>query len=636
MLPIYQPEPLLNPRNIRVLDLHPSSDIAAPVHISLRQLCLNYRKTRDAYEALSYVWGSRAPDVPIICDGKTLLVTQNCHDALVRLRASISSKKPRCLWVDAICIDQRGDEAATLERNSQVKQMGEVYTSAKTVIIWLGAPSTDSASFFKNLRGLMRYSWLQSFFETFASILDVIPPMMFLFLGTPPVRKANVEFEDEVAESTTPSEPVLVQEFLDNQWFTRVWTLQELCLARRATVVWGNSSISFHTLNTYVVLSCGLLARKDLPGAKEAALYAISLRYKLAATNTSIYQSSMIKRLWAQNYFSDKRIALYLFEIFKQAGDLKTTVPQDRIFALHSIFERCGITLPDPDYSKPLEQILEETTRAWIEQRKALSILALAGGGGGGSPSWVPHWIKAQDATKEDAIRDYNLQVQIGLHENDIYRVRKPRASKDAPVLDAFDSRPGTLRLKGQQIGHITSTFHFKQFREDNGKEAFGATLWHLCQKVHQTSSYPSRVQPLQAFARILGPRVQSEKRMWKGRFSFKQVSACFRQAAESASASQLPAEWNEFCIVKRLIDLSPCTVFFLSTGYMGVGSPCCREGDAVFLLAGSSWPMVLRRTEQVEDGKAHRLVAPVRIEGVMGGEAWSNTIAELQTIYVV
>ncbi|KAI0534902.1 heterokaryon incompatibility protein-domain-containing protein [Xylaria digitata] len=625
---LYLPEPLLTPRNIRVLDLHPSSDIAAPVHITLRQLCLNDRKTRDAYEALSYVWGSRAADVPIICEGKTILVTRNCHDALIRLRAGIVSREPKCLWIDAICIDQRDDEAAILERNSQVKQMGEVYTNAKTVLIWLGTTNTDSASFFNNLRGLMPSSWLQSFFESFSRILDALPPMVFLFLGTPPVKKDKVN-------TTTLSEDVLVQEFLDNQWFTRVWTLQELCLARRATVLWGNTSVSFHTLNSYVVLSFSLLSGRDLHGAKQAALYAISLRYKLAATNTVMYQSSMIKRLWAKPYFNDKRIALYLFEIFKQAGDLKTTVPQDRIFALYSIFERCEVSLPDPDYSKPLEQILEETVRAWITQRKELSILALAGGSNQESPSWVPLWIKAQDVTKDDAIREYNLQVQIGLQENDVYRVRKARASKNSPVLDTSDPKLGTLSLKGHQIGYIQSTFHFKQTHQSDESD-FESVLWDLCQRVHQMSGYPSRIRPLQSFARLLEPRVQSEKRMWKGRMSFKEFSACFRYFTELKSASQLPVILDDFCIAKRIAELSPCTVFFLSTGYMGVGSPYCREGDVVYLLAGSSWPMVLRRDEQVKVRKAHRFVAPVRIEGVMKGEAWPNASIEIQTVYLV
>ncbi|KAF2971856.1 hypothetical protein GQX73_g1678 [Xylaria multiplex] len=588
---LYQPEPLLTPRHIRVLDLHPSSDIAAPVRITLRQLCLSDRKTRDAYEALSYVWGSRAADVPIICGGKTILVTRNCYDALIRLRAGIVSREPRCLWIDAICVDQRDDEGATLERNSQVKQMGEVYTNAKTVLIWLGTTNADSATFFNNLK--------------------------------------------DAVNATTPSEHDLVQEFLDNQWFTRVWTLQELCLARRATVLWGNTSVSFHTLNSYVVLSFGLRSGRDFHGAKQAALYAISLRYKLAATNTVMYQSSIIKRLWAKPYFNDRRIALYLFEIFKQAGDLKTTVPQDRIFALYSIFERCEVALPDPDYSKPLEQILEETTRAWITQRKELSILALAGGGNQGSPSWVPLWIKAQDVTKDDAIREYNLQVQIGLQENDIYRVRKARASKNSPVLDTSDPTLGTLSLKGHHIGHIQSTFHFKPAHQSDESE-FKSVLWGLCQRVHQMSSYPSRIQPLQSFARLLEPRVQSEKRMWKGRLSFKEFSACFRRFSELKSASQLPSILDDFCIAKRIAELTPCTIFFLSTGYMGVGSSYCREGDAVYLLAGSSWPMVLRWDEQIKIRKAHRFVAPVRIEGVMKGEAWPNAATEIQTVYIV
>jgi hypothetical protein len=83
------------------------------------------------YEALSYVWGSPTPDTAVSCHGLELLVTKNCVLAMRRLRHRF---RTRLLWIDAICIDQTSGE----EKQHQVQLMGDVYSKAEEVIIWLG------------------------------------------------------------------------------------------------------------------------------------------------------------------------------------------------------------------------------------------------------------------------------------------------------------------------------------------------------------------------------------------------------------------------------------------------------------------------------------------------------------------
>jgi hypothetical protein len=89
------------------------------------------------YEALSYVWGSPTPGTAISCHGLELLVTENCVLAMRRVRWRF---KTRLLWIDAICIDQTSGE----EKQHQVQLMGDVYSNAEEVIIWLGEKSAHS------------------------------------------------------------------------------------------------------------------------------------------------------------------------------------------------------------------------------------------------------------------------------------------------------------------------------------------------------------------------------------------------------------------------------------------------------------------------------------------------------------
>jgi hypothetical protein len=81
-------------------------------------------ESKVSFAALSYVWGSQHGDRQVECEGKALLVTKNCEDALKNLRYC---NEHRILWVDAICIDQPSAEKSINERNDQVRIMGDIY-----------------------------------------------------------------------------------------------------------------------------------------------------------------------------------------------------------------------------------------------------------------------------------------------------------------------------------------------------------------------------------------------------------------------------------------------------------------------------------------------------------------------------
>ncbi|KAK0713342.1 heterokaryon incompatibility protein-domain-containing protein, partial [Lasiosphaeria miniovina] len=125
---------LLGPRLIRVISLSPSWNNAAPLHISLKTVCV---VEFSSYECLSYTWDGQVPDRSIYCGRKLMLVTANAEAAMRRLRRR---HRPRCLWIDAVCINQ----ACIKEKNAQVSMMADIYSNARTVLVWLGAGNEDS------------------------------------------------------------------------------------------------------------------------------------------------------------------------------------------------------------------------------------------------------------------------------------------------------------------------------------------------------------------------------------------------------------------------------------------------------------------------------------------------------------
>jgi hypothetical protein len=100
------------------------------------------------YEALSYVWGNPEPSRNIFVNKVEVPVNPSLYDALVSLRQRDSI---RLVWIDAICLNQM----SFAEKSKEVQKMGQIYSLAKTVIVFLGAPSpfksTSIHSLFKFL-----------------------------------------------------------------------------------------------------------------------------------------------------------------------------------------------------------------------------------------------------------------------------------------------------------------------------------------------------------------------------------------------------------------------------------------------------------------------------------------------------
>lgn len=83
------------------------------------------------YEALSYRWGDEISPDKIVLDTVEHTVTQNLHDALEYFRI----RKPGTpLWIDALSINQLD----VSEKNQQLKIMPHIYFRAVRILIWLG------------------------------------------------------------------------------------------------------------------------------------------------------------------------------------------------------------------------------------------------------------------------------------------------------------------------------------------------------------------------------------------------------------------------------------------------------------------------------------------------------------------
>ncbi|KAF7541275.1 hypothetical protein G7054_g732 [Neopestalotiopsis clavispora] len=167
------------------------------------------------YEALSYCWGSDKLTHSILLNDKVLEVTSNLCVALKHLRFP---DRDRILWIDAICIDQGN----VRERGHQVDHMGHVYRHADQVLFWLGHVTYEVTDL---LSALQRF---EASIPTEAWGHWTMADSRFpeVWMNTNSYLDAQSPFD--------ASQQSRLELLLENEWFRRVWIIQEVFNAKRA------------------------------------------------------------------------------------------------------------------------------------------------------------------------------------------------------------------------------------------------------------------------------------------------------------------------------------------------------------------------------------------------------------------
>ena len=213
-----------NNSKIRILHLRPGEDNDSIfVEISCEELVSGI----EPYSALSWQWGTEEPTQTIrIKNDKQpsiwrLKVRRNLLAALKQLR---DRHKTVRLWVDAICIKQEPEDDP--EKSAQISLMTKIYGMAKEVCVWLGEASDDSDIAIKFVNKLV-----------------------------------NLDDENHVAGlDRRPFDPDQAKELealiklLKRGWFSRRWVVQEIAMARRATLHCGKESVDWSKLADAIAL----------------------------------------------------------------------------------------------------------------------------------------------------------------------------------------------------------------------------------------------------------------------------------------------------------------------------------------------------------------------------------------------
>ena len=184
------------------------------------------------YTALSYWWGDDTPRFPItvgqtdakgkftfenLTGYRKLHVRSNLLEALKRIRHPTESVP---FWTDAICMNQKDFE----EKEDQVRKMHRIYNLAEDVMIWLGFGESSEQE--------------EDTFKQLENILDL--------------KKLDAMCANGASDYL--SQWSLIAQLMKNRWFSRRWVIQEVTLAKKATVYFGSQKMDWKSFSQAIAL----------------------------------------------------------------------------------------------------------------------------------------------------------------------------------------------------------------------------------------------------------------------------------------------------------------------------------------------------------------------------------------------
>ncbi|KAF5703459.1 heterokaryon incompatibility het-6 [Fusarium globosum] len=590
------------------------------------------------YEAVSYVWGDVKELVSINVQGHEdtvtqALVSQNCHAALSSFRDPDS---PRLLWIDSICIDQ--DSA--IEKNHQLSLMSRIYRNASQVLVFLGQGTPDSDAAMRCIREIDEPSNDDGY--------------------------AAVE-----ASATLQENQSAVSNLFERLWFFRVWVLQEITFAQKATVICGDYRLSWESFKTFSHWYVNAGWVKRLP---------FSVTYAISPTPYVLHVT-----------YGER-----LLKILEDTRACGATDPRDKLYAILPLLDRHHEEMKEEleEYKERWDYNEQELQELAIRQRRLnvqvdyshavsrvytdLAILLMGSVGLDvlsyvvkesaipGLPTWVPDWSVMSPywaATQTPAPGIYKPSAGFANGPTQYiwgWKMLHPHFI-DTWTSSAYKSvkaQPATqLHVQAVSLGKIETIGDLC----DIAKNSFPVGQW---EKLVPNDSYlkhskiPENIAgeelhnwyngpiSLSKFLRILtfddvvylevakaavshikrynGEVVKDDERTWKcfGDLNGKDEEKIPLMEIFQGSAS---FEKQAMKILKRCDGKRLCV---LSNGRIGLANDRAQVGDEVYVVQGASVPFIFRKVTAGETGddvpeQVFNLVGGAFVLGVMNGEIW-------------
>ncbi|KAH4195711.1 hypothetical protein HBI80_123130 [Parastagonospora nodorum] len=559
----------LNPQEIRLLEIYPSTIAHDDLECRLFRITLDSTHAHP-YEALSYTWGDQVMRTDIVCNDQRVSITSNLSVALKKIRLQ---HKSRFIWADGICINQ--DDSS--DKNCQIPLMGKIYSIADRVVVWLGD-----------------YELCQSLQDV--KTVGLIAEGFRMNSEEGGIHDISLK---EYSKMVVPNEYTggVTQEFLKHLyargWFSRVWCIQEIALARDAVMLWGELELSWVDVGQIATWLSQIQPVRALE-FDESAFYAD------------------IDNENADRMYQIQRKRQGLLETLDDCRSFQATDPRDKVYGILALVEPIEEASDlCVDYNKDVGEVYADVVIAILRRHSDLNILAYIDHGSeyrsdGSFTSWSPQWNNTNAGLRYFPASGSPLSACRSTHLKSV---------------DTSDVNSQYLRLNGSIYSSVTTVQ--AQMGMDAMKNHCKHPFYNILTAVlgHQSDDdYTIR----RTLARTLTAGCNSEmddiitaseekKRLFY--VSFELFIYCMDEGLNFLELRKSVLTGESFYDEAEIVCLER-RFFQLSNGKFGIGPACMRVGDVVVVLFGGDAPYVLRPC-----GRSYLLMGQAYVDELMNGE---------------
>jgi len=513
--------------------------------------------------------------------GKKINASLPLSETVTDLLTSLLKPSPYgkiTVWIDAICINQSDDG----EKAIQVDQMGEVYSLAEQVVVWLGNATRKSRVAFGFMQSKRGVDWP---WPTALSLerhgLDQ------------QTQKQKHKSRGKQRGGISVDGIEAVFRLLERTWFRRLWVIQEVALSSKVIVACGDDRVDFSTfencVNAVWAFSEGVI---DCDG-DDAALLGLWSVTRLMALRNEFQQNGQVP--WER--------------LLQAASQRLTTDSRDMVFAFRSMADK-GRPLPKTDYGvdASTEKLFTDTAIALLCNGECLDLLALAGSAQNGDsslPSWVPDY------------RNFTWSEPFTIADGMEWNAGGPFRS--SPTISL--SSPLGLELEVYSpLGRIAETCQVFKSWDVLHQQTVMQELLTLRPKFRRQPLSEKEWLEMLAMSLIFGLDLDDQKAQEEEYREY--FTEWLEWLVSSTSQADLAAiKHNKYhrTIGPRLDDWR---AFLTADGFFGIGPPEVALGDMVCLVPGCRLPLVLRSLTDLDSGgDMMALIGWCFVEGIMDGE---------------
>ncbi|KAH6651998.1 heterokaryon incompatibility protein-domain-containing protein [Truncatella angustata] len=411
----YQRTPV-PPRHIRLLHIRPSQNFEDPL-----EGMVSVASVDDPleYHTLSYVWGSPIKPKLIKIGHCLVAITYSLELALRRCR---DGKGDVAIWADAICINQ----ADNAEKAAQISMMRDIYKNSLKTYVYLGENE-------ENLR------------------IELLTEenRMRLHEAT---RKDQLQANEAMGS------------LLEQNWFSRVWVVQEVAASLQCIVLFGDVSFDYKLLIDHVEITSHTPFRTVLLQIRQ--IREIAKNFKPA-------HMANARRFWLEKQFGnnlekqrqfrkieeafEERFRPFpypLIDLLESFRNRDATDPRDKIYAflglatdikwehdgeIAKISSSTGCQVPEPDYNSSIQDVYYNYACYFVDSGYWCDMLHSASLNNLGSsrlpelPSWVPDWTSRRENVQSKRFNEHFGQYLY--HAGGFNGLTKARVKPESRIL---------------------------------------------------------------------------------------------------------------------------------------------------------------------------------------------------------